>query len=308
MTLTLRETYREAFKIMEPHGFVSLEAVGGTDLTIVNAARCSFDQLSKLHYDSCPVIHDEKATCQCGRPGIYKDNKPILTDKDKGLIGFLMREGHTSPFEQVETWWRLRLPIFVIRQWQRHRMAEMNEESGRYSKLQDQYWLPLGDGAVRTQVGKPGSYTFEAMSEEDTAWCLELMEKENNSSVVTYHELLDRGLAKEVARTVLPVSMYSTLVWKVNLHTLMHFLLLRNDEHAQREIREAAEIMEAMIRPHVPVTMEHWEKKFKRGAYAPAPRIEDNEDGSCGGCGAKPVDIHSDNCPNWIANMKDSVV
>jgi len=269
MTLTLRDNYSEAFKIIEPHGFVSLEAVGGEDLTIVNAARASFDQQSRLHFDWFPAWFDNDEDCECDTPnGRYLDNKPTLSKKDRGLINFLMREGHTSPFEQVESWWRMRLPIFVIRQWQRHRMAEMNEESGRYSVLKDEFWLPVGPGAVRTQVGKPGAYTFEAMEDDTAKYVIDRMEGQNNAAIETYRELLDLGVAKEVARAVLPVSMYSTFVWKVNLHTLFHFLRLRNDEHAQREIREAAAVMEQMIRPHVPVAMEAFDKKYGRGQYA----------------------------------------
>lgn len=211
------------------HGHIFLEAHMGGDLAIVNNARVSFDKES-----------------------------PEVGEAEEGLIGFLMRNKHGSPFEAPVFRFDVKAPLFVFREWQRHRVGSFNEVSARYSVIEDEFYVPERD-YIRTQVGKPGAYTFErveddlkadSISNEITSACM--------YSFDAYNTLLDNGVAKEIARLVLPVSMYSRMKWTVNLRSLLNFLALRNSEHAQREIRDYAIEIEKMVTRVVPVTMRHF--------------------------------------------------
>jgi thymidylate synthase (FAD) len=249
-----------AYQDVGPHGFIALERIGGNDLTIVNAARVSFDQQATWHRHSCAtMVGDHSCTCD------YAHGPQFLSKKDAGIVNFLMRERHGSPWEQVEVWFRGRAPIFVLREWWRHRIAEVNEESGRYSELKREFWTPSVD-SVRKQVGKPGNYTYEPMDLTTSTAVTVMLDDAASYAFDTYYSLLELGVAKEVARTCLPLSTYSSFVWKSNLRALMNFLSLRNHEHAQREIREYASVMESMITPHLPYAMAAF---VKHGRTAP---------------------------------------
>jgi thymidylate synthase (FAD) len=213
------------------HGHVHLEDAMGTDLHIVNNARVSFDQES-----------DE------------------FTAKERGLLNFLMRERHGSPWEAVVFRFDVKAPIFVVREWQRHRMGSFNEQSARYSQVPDHYYVPETD-YVREQVGKPGSYSFEPLGDEALrASTVELIDSTQRAAFDAYHQMLEQGVAKELARTVLPVGMFSRMKWTVNLRALFNFLSLRNDEHAQREIRDYAIAVEQLAKQVVPVAFEVFEE------------------------------------------------
>lgn len=213
------------------HGHVHLEDSMGSDLHIVNNARVSFDQES-----------DE------------------FTAKERGLLNFLMRERHGSPWESVIFRFDVKAPIFVVREWQRHRISSFNEQSARYSVIPDHFYVPERE-LVREQVGKPGNYSFEPITDaaivDET---LETLERVQRESFEAYHRLLELGVAKELARTVLPVGMFSRMKWTVNLRGLFNFLSLRNDEHAQREIRDYAEAVEQLAKSVVPVAFEVFEE------------------------------------------------
>ncbi len=205
-------------------GFVRLDAQMGDDLSVVNAARVSFGS----HADA-------------------------LDDRNKGLVRFLMRERHGTPFEHNAFRFHVRCPIFVAREWFRHRVGSFNEMSGRYTELADAFYLPAATD-VRTQVGKPGTYTFEPVEAELAEQTRSAMQASYASSYATYRALLDEGVAKEVARSVLPVGIYTEFYWTVNARSIMHFLSLRNDETAQREIRVFAAAVEELWGTHMPVT------------------------------------------------------
>jgi len=217
------------------HGHIVLEDFMGSDLDIVNAARVSFNQES----DS-------------------------MDDSAKGLINFLMRERHGTPFEMVQFKFDVKAPIFVFREWHRHRIASINEQSGRYSKLSKEFYVPdVAD--FRTQVGKPGAYSFEPIEDPvivETA--RSQIESHCNSAFSLYESLLDQGIAKEQARIHLPVNTYSRMKWACNLRGLLNFLSLRNSPHAMKEIRDYAQLMEGLAFLVCPEAIDAFERNGRK--------------------------------------------
>ncbi len=206
------------------HGFVRLDAALADDLSVVNAARVSFGtQVTELN------------------------------ERDRGLIGFLMRERHGTPFEHNAFRFHVKVPLFVAREWQRHRVGSFNERSARYSEMPDEFYVPAAED-VRTQVGKPGAYTFEPLPPETAEATRQAMRGVYDAAYASYRALLDQGVAKEVARNVLPVALYTEFFWTLNARALMNFLSLRNAETAQREIRMFAEAVERLFAARMPIT------------------------------------------------------
>jgi thymidylate synthase (FAD) len=212
-------------------GFVRLDACMADDASVVNAARVSFAKQSEIHGG--------------------------LTGKDKGLINFLMRERHGTPFEHNSFRFHVKCPIFVAREWFRHRIGSFNEFSARYSEVQNEFWVPETD-AVRSQTGKPGQYTFEPVEENIAELTRSLIDDANQFAFAAYKQMLEMGVAKEVARSVLPVSMYTQFYWTVNARAIMNFLSLRLHESAQREIREFAAGVEKAFAQKMPETYACW--------------------------------------------------
>jgi len=196
------------------------------DLSVVNGARVSFAR-----------------------------HKTELDDSDAGLIRFLMRERHASPFEHAVFRFHVRCPIFIAREWFRHRWSSFNEFSMRYAKATEDFYVPEPDD-VRTQVGKPGAYSFEPVSDEVAETTREELRQVYESAYGTYERLVELGVARELARAVLPVGAYTEFYWTVNARSLMNFLSLRNAEAAQREIRRYAEACERFFADRMPVTHE----------------------------------------------------
>lgn len=207
----------------------------GDDLSIVNAARVSLNKRSEWVL-SCPV---HRAPIEdCTHPGTNQGVN-LLRNPDVGLIGYLMRNKHGTPFEMVQFAFRVRVPIFVAREWQRHRIGSFNEVSSRYVEMvQEAYMPPLED--FRTQVGSPGRYTFESLSHDDAAYARVTMDAAYKNAYWSYRELLQLGLAKEVARNVLPLAQYTEFMWSVNLRSLFNFLSLRMAPTALKEIQLCA--------------------------------------------------------------------
>jgi thymidylate synthase (FAD) len=205
------------------HGFVALDGALASDLAVVNGARVSFNQES-----------DE------------------LGERDAGLIRFLMRERHGSPFEHGYFRFLVKAPLFVVREHHRHRAGHSyNEWSGRYSKMEPEFYVPEN---VRTQVGKPGSYSFEPVDDETRELARGEIEQQARSAFEAYERMLERGVAKEVARTVLPLATYTKYYWSCNPRSLMHFCALRNHDAAQYEIRQYAAAAESFLERHMPIT------------------------------------------------------
>ena len=174
------------------------------------------------------------------------------TERDGGLIRFLMRDHHGSPFEHGYFRFIVKAPIFVVREHHRHRAGHsFNEWSGRYSKMEAEFYVP---DFVRTQVGKPGAYTFEPVEPAVREQTRAEIEETAARAFESYERMLELGVAKEVARTVLPLAMYTKYFWSCNPRSLMHFCSLRNSEFAQFEIREYAKAAERFLEREMPVT------------------------------------------------------
>lgn len=184
----------------------------------------------------------------------YGDGTKSVSD-DRALIRYLMRHKHTTPFEMVEFKFRIRAPIFVARQWLRHRTASVNEISARYSIIQNDFFLPEELRKQSTNRGQGGEEPLGDAS-------VNLLLKQKTSCDLAFHtyaELLAKGTARELARAHLPQSTFTEFYWKIDLHNLLHFLKLRIDDHAQKEIRDLAVKVYELIKPIVPVTCEAFE-------------------------------------------------
>lgn len=219
-------------------GFVRLVNVMGDDLSVVQSARVSY-------------------------------GKDITNDaiKDRKLINFLMNNGHETPFEHVVFQFHVKCPLFVARQWFRHRWGSYNEISGRYTEVADEFYIPA---YFRRQVGK--NYQFENMSEEE---CNELYTRFENYYQYAhnfYKKLLRRGVAKEQARMVLPLGMYTQFYWTVNARALMNFLKLRLDDHAQKEIQDYAVALLDYFKQAAPWTAD----AFMRKTFPPLLNKDDS--------------------------------
>jgi thymidylate synthase (FAD) len=207
------------------HGFVALDGALASDLAVVNGARVSFNQASQE-----------------------------MTERDAGLIRFLMRERHGSPFEHGYFRFVVKAPLFVVREHHRHRAGHSyNEWSGRYSKMEPEFYVPE---FVRTQVGKPGAYSFEPVEDEVRENAQQEIEENARRAFQAYERMLEQDVAKEVARAVLPLSTYTKYYWSCNPRSLMHFCSLRNHEAAQHEIRQYAAAAESFLERHMPLTHE----------------------------------------------------
>jgi thymidylate synthase (FAD) len=212
------------------HGFVRLVDSMGSDLSIVRAARVSYDAAWRAGDD---------------------------TGSDQRLINYLWTHKHTTPFEAVEFQFEVMAPIFVFRQWHRHRTWTYNELSGRYRELPETFYVPdpetIGVQAVHNKQGRQPGGDLDARRAE-----VERLRAACAESFAAYRKLLEAGWPRELARTVLPLSTYSHMFAKTNLLNLFKFLSLRGDAHAQYEIRVYAEAIERLIEPIVPVAFAAW--------------------------------------------------
>jgi len=223
VTVTTDVSTEQTIRVLD-HGFVRLDEAMADDLSVVNGARVSFAR--------------------------HKDE---MDASDEGLIRFLMRDRHGSPFEHNAFRFHIRCPIFVAREWFRHRIGSFNEFSLRYAKATDDFYVPDADD-VRSQVGKPGAYSFEPVSPEIAEETREELKAVYDHAYETYTRLVERGVARELARSVLPVGAYTQFYWTVNARALMNFISLRNSEFAQLEIRRYAEAVEGFFAQKMPVT------------------------------------------------------
>lgn len=233
----LEELLYEPIKILD-HGFVRLIDYMGDDEAIVQAARVSYG----------------------------KGTKQI--SQDRGLIRYLMRHWHTTPFEMCEIKFHVKLPMFVARQWIRHRTANVNEYSARYSILDKEFYIPAAENlAAQSQTNNQGR--GEILEGAEAKRALEILKMDSETAYKHYMELLNyndqeakaldeskKGLARELARMTLPVNFYTQWYWKIDLNNLLHFLMLRADPHAQYEIRVYADAILKIVEKWVPFTYE----------------------------------------------------
>ncbi|WP_299729949.1 FAD-dependent thymidylate synthase [uncultured Tateyamaria sp.] len=196
---------------------------------------------------------DDSAICQAARVSYGKGTKSV--QNDEGLIRYLMRHWHSTPFEMCEIKLHVKLPVFVARQWIRHRTANVNEYSARYSILDREFYIPEPDAlAAQSVINNQGrGATLEGA---EAARVLEILKTDSNRAYDNYEAMISdegqSGLARELARMNLPANIYTQWYWKVDLHNLFHFLRLRADAHAQYEIRVYAEAICEMVKDWVP--------------------------------------------------------
>ncbi len=233
----------EAFPVLDK-GFVRLVDYMGSDDRIVQSARVSYGKGTKT------------------------------VRQDRGLINYLMRNRHTSPFEQVILTFHTKMPVFVARQWVRHRTARLNEISGRYSVMEDEFYVPkpedISGQAVDNKQGRDGEPLASDLAEYVQAQLVE----GQRASYESYEALLETGLARELARINLPISLYTQWYWQVDLHNLFHFLELRLDTHAQYEIRAYAEVMLDMAEKVAPIATEAFREHVLGGTHFSAREYE----------------------------------
>lgn len=230
----LEDILYEALPALD-HGFVRVIDYMGTDSAIVQAARVSYGKGTKK------------------------------VNEDAGLINYLMRHRHTTPFEMCEIKFHVKLPIFVARQWIRHRTANVNEYSGRYSIMDKEFYIPAPQHlAAQSQSNRQGR--GDVLEGNEAQRVLEILKADSVNAYRHYEEMMNcneegqvfdeakTGLARELARMNLPVNFYTQWYWKIDLHNFMHFLSLRADSHAQYEIRVYAEIMLDILKAWLPIT------------------------------------------------------
>lgn len=199
----------------------------------------------------------DESIVQAARVSYGKGTKTI--NEDRTLIRYLMRHLHTTPFEMVEFKFHVKLPIFVARQWIRHRTANVNELSGRYSIMKDEFYVPELDVIKRQSVRNKQCRSDEEISSELRQKVLNILLKDQKLVYDHYEDSLKDDIARELARINLPLSLYTKWYWKIDLHNLLHFLHLRLDKTAQYEIRVYAEVMSEIVKHVVPITWEAFE-------------------------------------------------
>lgn len=216
------------------HGFVRLIDHMGSDISVVRAARVSYDASWRAGEDE---------------------------GSDARLIRYLWRNRHTSPFEAVEFQFEVRAPIFVLRQWHRHRTWSYNELSARYRELPEEFYVPRPEHVGQQSKDNKQARILSGDSGDKVAGetSAEMIEVACQNAFVMYRKLIERKVPRELARSVLPVATYSHMFAKVNLHNLFHFLDLRLHAHAQYEIRVYAEAMRDLARAVAPICVSAWE-------------------------------------------------
>lgn len=212
----------------------------------------------------------DDAIVQAARVSYGKGTKKV--SEDEGLIRYLLRHAHTTPFEMVQFKFHIKAPIFVFRQWHRHRMWSYNEYSGRYSEMKDEFYVPDADKITKQNPNNKQGGTSEVISYEDAfgdslgmamqgfTSIDQLFKAGQSASREMYEQFLGTGMRKELARINLPLAQYSEMYGSVDLHNLFHFLKLRMDSHAQYEIRVYGDALYELIKPIVPIACQAFEE------------------------------------------------
>lgn len=252
----LEEILYQPFQVLD-HGFVRVVDYMGNDSSVVQAARVSYGAGTKK------------------------------VNADKGLINYLLSHRHTTPFEMCEIKFHIKLPIFIARQWIRHRTASVNEYSARYSIMEDEFYIPRSEAlSPQSKVNHQGRDESKPLSPEQQKKVLELLKQDARQCYDHYLEMINQdskgnivdeskdGLARELARINLPVNCYTQWYWKIDLHNLLNFLFLRADAHAQYEIREYANVMLDITKKWVPHCYEAFIKYRQTGKEFSGAAIE----------------------------------
>ncbi len=251
----LEEILYQPFEVLD-HGFVRVVDYMGTDASVVQSARVSYGSGTKK------------------------------VNTDNALINYLMAHRHTTPFEMCEIKFHIKLPIFIARQWIRHRTASVNEYSARYSIMEDEFYIPKAQHlASQSKINHQGRDETRVLNSEEQKMVLDILKKDSENSYKNYLKMINQnasgdildeskdGLARELARMNLPLNCYTQWYWKIDLHNLLHFLYLRADSHAQYEIRVYAEIMLDIVKKWVPASYNAFIKNQKTGKNISGPAL-----------------------------------
>ena len=279
-----------------------------------NTSRSTVLAIENKLYKAIPVLDqgfirvidymgDDGAVVQAARVSYGRGTKKI--SEDRGLIRYLMRHHHTTPFEMCEIKFHVKLPVFVARQWIRHRTASVNEYSARYSILNREFYIPAPEQlSTQSQENRQGRGNVLQGDEADRV--LDILREDSARNYADYQEMLNEddegnvidpkrnGLARELARMNLPLNIYTEWYWKCDLHNLLHFLTLRADLHAQHEIRIYADAMMEALRAWVPITAEAFEDyrlgavHLSRAGLEAVKRMIAGENVSAKNCGIAP--------------------
>ncbi len=252
----LEEALYKPFEVLD-HGFVRVMDYMGNDSSVVQAARVSYGYGTKK------------------------------VNSDKALINYLLSHRHTTPFEMCEIKFHIKLPIFIARQWIRHRTASVNEYSARYSIMEDEFYIPRPEHlAAQSKVNHQGRDENKILNQSEQKFVLEVLKEDSTKSYQHYLQMINQdgngniidetkdGLARELARMNISLNCYTQWYWKIDLHNLFHFLHLRVDSHAQYEIRAYAEVMLDLVKKWVPHSFEAFEKYYLNGKSFSGPAIE----------------------------------
>lgn len=243
--------------------------------------RATVDALEHILYEPIKVLDhgfirvidymgDDSAVVQAARVSYGKGTKQV--NQDKGLINYLMRHSHTTPFEMCDIKFHIKLPIFVARQWIRHRTASVNEYSARYSILSKEFYIPSSENLTAQSVTNKQGRSNDIMDPENANEILDILKRDSMNCYENYRFMLNEdeqgnildesktGLARELARMNLTLNYYTEWYWKINLHNLLHFVRLRADSHAQYEIRVYAQEILKILQLWVPFTFEAFEE------------------------------------------------
>ena len=259
----LEEILYEPLPVLD-HGFVRVVDYMGDDAAIVQAARVSYGRGTRR------------------------------VSEDRGLIRYLLRHRHTTPFEMCEIKYHIKLPIFVARQWIRHRTANVNEYSARYSILDREFYMPAREHLARqSTANRQGREAV--LDDEGAARVLSVLKEDAARAYDHYRDMLERDdLARELARMNLPLNVYTQWYWKCDLHNMFHFLSLRTDPHAQYEVRAYADVMLGTVERWVPLAAEAFRDyrlaaaELSAGALAVVRRMLGGEEVAAGDSGLNP--------------------
>ena len=235
-------TVSEAEKIIDKeikvldHGFVRLVDYMGSDARIVQTARVSYGEGTKT------------------------------LREDAGLIDYLLRHEHSSPFEHVIFEFHAKMPIFVARQWIRHRTARLNEISGRYSVIKDEFYIPEASSINFQSKDNKQGRAIDDVPAELKEKVISLLAEDQQNVYKNYEEMIDDDIARELARINLPLSTYTEWYWQMDLKNMFHFLKLRMDHHAQWEIQEYGRAMAKIVKAVCPLAYESFERHMVNGA------------------------------------------
>ncbi len=248
-----------------------------------NTYRVVSESLEKVLYETIPILDhgfirvvdymgNDSSIVQAARVSYGKGTKQV--SKDRGLINYLMKHYHSTPFEMCEIKYHVKLPIFVARQWIRHRTASINEYSARYSVLDKEYYIPEEKNlAAQSDINRQGRETL--LKGEEAQKVLDILKKDAENAYSNYEIMMNEnslddkkdqnlGLARELARMNLSLNFYTQWYWKIDLHNLLHFLNLRSDSHAQYEIRAYADAILNTVKNWVPLTYDAF-MNFRQG-------------------------------------------